>query len=332
MLDENHLVEKSMQLVWAKFAGHGVGELKILDTYLSRIDARKPETARVVFTKKEYTELLGLSSDIKTSQLKRYTSKLMDNKITIDLPKKKGQDQYMQRSLFPTCDVLYDEDLKQTVIVIECHKDLRQAFFDIAEDRYITYQLKNTIALTSQYSIRLYTLLKAKPYGWTVSVEELRERLDVPPKKTYEEFKRVNDLIIKRAVAEINEITDLHVTTEIIRKGRAAVAVRFNAVSTHPIPEEEDFEMPPLPEEEDDPLDFFAEALPTELTREQVDLLRSEAMKHVPYAVASFHERDLWIFDYLRSKTLLMRAQGKPVHPNAYFSWLSKAVEQDWKQ
>ena len=47
MLDERYWVEKSKALVWAQFQDYSPGELKILDTYLSRIDPRNPESSLV---------------------------------------------------------------------------------------------------------------------------------------------------------------------------------------------------------------------------------------------------------------------------------------------
>ena len=88
MLKETYNVEKSKALVWAQFSNYGAGELKILDTYLSRINARDSNSSCVKFTKKEYAELMGLDADVRTSQLKTYTRSLLSNVVTMDLPGK----------------------------------------------------------------------------------------------------------------------------------------------------------------------------------------------------------------------------------------------------
>ncbi|MBQ4510538.1 MAG: replication initiation protein, partial [Clostridia bacterium] len=59
---------------------------------------------------------------------------------------------------------------------------------------------KNIISLKSQYSIRLYPMLKDMPFGWTVELTELRKKLGATS-STYNEFKRFNDLILKKAIA-----------------------------------------------------------------------------------------------------------------------------------
>ena len=155
MLKDTNIVEKSKVLVWAKFQDYGIGELKILDTYLSRINARDPESALVSFTKKEYADLMGIDPNIRTSQLKAYTAGLLRNVVTIDLP---GEG-YVQYPLFSKAECRYDNELGQVLIKIRCHEELKPAFFDLAQKGYVQYQLKNVIALNSQFSIRLYTML-----------------------------------------------------------------------------------------------------------------------------------------------------------------------------
>ena len=88
MLDEKYIVEKSKALVWAQFQDYSPGELKILDTYLSRIDARNPDSSLVTFTKKEYEDVLD-ESEIKV--FKDFISRAKElNIIELSSSKKQG--------------------------------------------------------------------------------------------------------------------------------------------------------------------------------------------------------------------------------------------------
>ena len=339
MLSEKHIVEKSKALVWAQLQDYGIGELKILDTYLSRINARDPNSSVVTFTKKEYATLMNIDPNIRTSQLKTYTKKLLSNVVTIDLP----DEGYVQYPLFSKAECRYDQKQNQVLITVKCHEELKAAFFDITKDGYIKYQLKNVISLRSQYSIRLYTILKANPFGWTVKVEELRERLGASS-ATYNEFKRFNNMVLKKAVEEINDITDIDVTAENIKSGRSVVAVKFKVQQKKqlvldagdiPMPMEEIDEQIALDGFDnapyggpDDPLALVADALPPEFSRDQVDVLRNLALKHVPPEISNQPaEVEMWIFEYLQDKTKLMKAAGNVKTP---FGWLRRAVEEDW--
>ena len=51
-LNANNVIEKSKDLVWAKFKDWDAGELKLLEVYLSKINPREPEGSTVVFTMK----------------------------------------------------------------------------------------------------------------------------------------------------------------------------------------------------------------------------------------------------------------------------------------
>ena len=342
MLDERYIVEKSKALVWAQFQDYSSGELKILDTYLSRIDARNPDASSVTFTKKEYADLMGLDSEIRTEQLKAYTGGLLSNVVTIDLPEKG----YVQYPLFSEAKCYLDEKTGQVTIEVDCNHKLKAAFFDIAKNGYVRYQLKNIISLKSQYSVRLYPKLKDKPFGWQISVPELREMLGATA-SSYDNFKDFNKHVLQKAVKEINDITDITVTTQNVRKGRSVVAIKFKVEEKRQVlldkeqaalfaEEEEEqikidgmLEVEPSPiDDPDDPLSLCASALPADFSREQVELLRQLAIDHLPFTVATIEERELWLFDYLQQKTLLMKASPNVISP---FGWLRQAVAEDWK-
>ena len=341
MLDEKYIVEKSKALVWAQFQDYSSGELKILDTYLSRINPREPDSSLVTFTKKEYADLMGLDADIRTEQLKTYTGGLLSNVVTIDLPDKG----YVQYPLFSEAKCYLDEKSGQVTIEVDCNHKLKTAFFDLAKNGYVRYQLKNIISLRSQYSVRLYPKLKDRPFGWTVSVEELRQILGATA-SSYDVFKDFNKHVLQKAIKEINDITDIDVTTENIRKGRSVVSIKFTVKEKKQIlldkeqadllamEEEEqisldgvtDAEPSPIDDPED-PLALCASALPADFSREQVELLRNLAVYHLPFTVGSLAEKEMWLFEYLQKKTLLMRAAHNVQSP---FGWLRQAVAEDW--
>ena len=349
MLDERYIVEKSKSLVWAKFQDYSPGELKILDTYLSRIDARNPDASLVTFTKKEYAELMGLDSDIRTEQLKAYTGGLLSNVVTIDLPDKG----YVQYPLFSEAKCYLDEESGQVTIAVDCNQKLKTAFFDIAHNGYVRYQLKNIINLKSQYSVRLYPKLKDRPFGWTVSVAELREMLGATA-ASYDVFKDFNKHVLQKAVKEINEVTDIDVTTENIRKGRSVASIRFTVTEKNPhvmskeeaalfvdMEEDEEEEVdhnqmfldavftPSYVDVDDinDPLALFASALPSYFTREQAEMLRVLALEHLPFVVGTIEEKELWLHEYAYKKVKLMEATPDVQSP---FAWLRRAIMEDW--
>ena len=338
MLDPNYLVEKSKPLVWAKFNNYTANELKLLEVYLSRINARDPESSCVRFTKKEYCELMGIHPETKTQQLKKYTQKFLGNVITIDL----AGGGYEQYSLFTKATCKNDSELGQVVIDLNCNPDLKQVFFEIAEDGYIRYKLRNIISLSSQYSIRLYSLLKDKAYGnytWTVDIGELRSLLGITAPR-YESFKFLNSEILKKCEIEINENTDIRFTYEKITKGRLTRAIKFSIkqLDENNLPGQMNICDYPefLPDETNeepnaDPMmktyEFLSGACDDEFSIEQIKELSRLANDHVEFTF-NRDELDLSKFDYIRKKYLALNAKPQETIHSRY-GLLKHLVEND---
>jgi hypothetical protein len=172
---------------------------------------------------------------------------------------------------------------------------------------------------------------------------------------SYDVFKDFNKHVLQKAVKEINEITDITVTTENIRKGRSVASIRFTVTEKNPhVMSKEDAELFAKTEEavveevdrnqmfldavftpafvdiddQDDPLALFASALPSDFTREQVELLRLLALEHMPFTVGSLEEKELWLHDFEYKKVKLMDATPEVHSP---FAWLRRAIMEDWQ-
>lgn len=87
--------------------------------------------------------------------------------------------------------------------------------------------VKNVSSLSSTYSIRLYEMLQQfrSSGDRTISLEDFRSILDLEEK--YSDFKILNRALIKPAIAELNEKSNLAVTVETIKQGRSVTALRF---------------------------------------------------------------------------------------------------------
>lgn len=227
-LKDGNLVEKSKQLVWARFNHYTAGELRLLETYLSKINPRDPDSSTVQFTLAEYATLMELP-DLRAEQVKPYLRHFIESSVTIPIePENRKRTQFTILSLFCEGTCLYNEDLRQYVISISCNPKLQDVFFNLAESRYIRYRLRYTKDMKSQYSIRLYSMLRdwLNKGSYTVPIEQLREDLGAK-EKSYSQFRRFREWVIDRAVAEINAISDLKVSYTKIKKGRSVTDICF---------------------------------------------------------------------------------------------------------
>jgi plasmid replication initiation protein len=97
------------------------------------------------------------------------------------------------------------------------------------KERFVQYNLKYILPLASNYSIRIYQLLKEyeKLKKRTFTVDELREILQVPNSYLYADFKRK---IIKVAEKELLEHCDIYFKFEEIKDGKKVDEILFKII------------------------------------------------------------------------------------------------------
>ena len=113
-----------------------------------------------------------------------------------------------------TISIRLDEDLKPHLLQLK-------SFF-------VSYSFYYVLAMRSQYSIRLYEVLKSYENLGKVSfnLEDMRRLLDVPDGKL-ERWVDMKRYAIEKAIKEINLLTDVIVKYEPIKQGRAVHDVKF---------------------------------------------------------------------------------------------------------
>lgn len=111
---------------------------------------------------------------------------------------------------------------------IRLDEDMTPYLFDLQE-KFTSYGLYNILKMKSQYSIRLFEILKSYAYqkSKTFEVDELKRMLMVETIKSYDNFKDFRKKVLEIAIDEINELTDLTVSMEQITKGRKVEKVKF---------------------------------------------------------------------------------------------------------
>lgn len=95
------------------------------------------------------------------------------------------------------------------------------------EKQFTRVVVKNVSSLSSAYSIRIYELLQRfRSTGERyITVEDFRSALGLDGK--YSDFKMLNRDLLKPAIAELNEKSDLSVEVELVKRGRKVTSLRF---------------------------------------------------------------------------------------------------------
>lgn len=96
------------------------------------------------------------------------------------------------------------------------------------KERFIQYELVNVLAMKSQYSIRLYELIKShEAQGqWEVTLEDLRKLLYIEDNK-YTDWRNFSQRILQTSILEICNFTDLLVAYSPKRKDRKIYSIVF---------------------------------------------------------------------------------------------------------
>ena len=223
-LDPKYWVQKSDPLVLMRSVPFTLGELKILDTYISRINAADDTRRTVIFTKEEYEELMGITC-ANYRALQKHTKGMLGKVVELQMPNK----DYLQFVLF-TKAYYHKDEYGKPIIEITCTEEAKDLFFCINQYHYFKYALENVISLTRKASYLLYVYIRANRYRgeWDVSLDELRDTvLDCKGQESYQEYKIFKNRVLDPAVKEVNKKTDCHFEYEAVKRGRRVAKIKF---------------------------------------------------------------------------------------------------------
>lgn len=339
-LDPKHWVEKSDPLVLMRSVPFSLGELKILDTYISRINAVDDTRRTVIFTKEEYEELMGLTA-ANYRALERHTEGLLGKVVTLKMPDK----QFLKFVLF-TKAYYHKDEYGKPIIEITCTEEAKNLFFCIGKYHYFKYALENVIHLTRKVSYLLYLHILTNRYRgeWEVTLDELRDEvLDCKGQESYLAFKEFKRAVLAPAVKEVNEKTDCHFSYEPIRRSRKVAKIKFIYHPKAQIDGQFTFdELPTAPllagqnedREEyipvDDRLEFLSEACKNEFTPAQVEQLLEIIITiptgKLPPDNAAGGSLDIRRYHYLAER---YAAMNRYTPKNNRFNYLVKMLKDD---
>lgn len=201
-----------------------LSEFKILDTYLGRINSHDDAHRTVKFEKGELEELLGVKQ-LKPQVLDDRLKHLM---TTVRIPDKDNKRGFTRISLFEKAYAEQD-DYGVWEAELTCTETAKKYIFNVEEINYLRYKLKNIVNIKSRYTYIMFLYLWENKYRgtWEVPLDKLKSLLNCENEETYKQFKRFNDLILKKVQKEMHEVTDIRYDYETVKRGRSVVAVRF---------------------------------------------------------------------------------------------------------
>lgn len=215
----NLSVAKSNNLIDASYKLN-VQAQKLVLACLGKIDSR-PDAApqkEVTLTASEFSELMGI--DIKNAHRELY--KAADALFKSSIILHEGDDEIELYWIQEKAKKLKGEG---AIRIVWSDRILR--YICQLKSRFTTYKLRNIGSLQSGHSIRLYELLmKFNATGERVIyLDDFKSALGISDK--YPEFKVLNRDVIKPAIDELNQRSDLIIKFDTIKKGRTVAALVF---------------------------------------------------------------------------------------------------------
>ena len=204
----NSLIDASYQL--------NVQAQKLVLACLGKIDSRTDIPKEMKITAIEYADLMGIPNARR--DLYKAADSLFDAVIILKDEHEEIKLRWIQKSV---------KKIKGEGAVIITWADEVVKYISSLQIRFTTYKLRHIAKLKSGHSIRLYELLmRFNSTGERVIyLNDFKSSLGLSHK--YPQFKELNKFVIKPAVAELNQRSDLTIKYETIKKGRSVAALSF---------------------------------------------------------------------------------------------------------
>ena len=226
------IVRQSSELVEANYR-LSVSEQKVILNFISQIDSSKNELGVMRIGAKSLSDACGFNAQSGYRQLQETLKKLLNRSII--LQRRDGSGWYGSHWV-QSCDYVKLEDGDSDCSYVEFELDNRLLpHFVQLKERFLKSDLKSLLHFSRVYSSRFYMIFKNRMKIGHIryTFAEIIKLMELP--KAYaKRTTNIKEKVIKVAVEEINEITDIEVEYSYYKQGgRAHVGVDF---TFHPKP------------------------------------------------------------------------------------------------
>ena len=218
MLNKESWICKDNRLINASYKLN-LGELKLILAISSMVNPLDKEFKDYIISIKDFAKLLDVNLSTNKnfySRIKRASGLLLSKRVTIHENDGDFQTVWLSGIKY------YDNEGK---VAVSFHPKLIEYYLQLQQ--YTKYRLKNITDLNSEYSLKLYEILKQyEKVGERIyDLEELKKFLGV--EKQYDRYYNLKKRILLVTQKEINEKTDISFEFEEIKEGRSIKAIRF---------------------------------------------------------------------------------------------------------
>jgi plasmid replication initiation protein len=211
-------ISKSNELVEASY-NLTLWEQRLILAALSGLDSRKEISRDVVLTSSEYAELMQVPLKNAHRELYQATAKLYERSVIIKHDDHIEEFRWIQRK------AIYHKG--EGKVSFTWSEDIL-TYISQLERRFTQYRLADVAKLNTSYAIRIYELLMRfnQTHERWIKLEDFKSLLQLENK--YQLFRDLNKRVIKPAIKEINQSSNLEVYYSTKKQGRKVVGLQFD--------------------------------------------------------------------------------------------------------
>ena len=171
---------------------------------------------------------------------------------------------------------------------------------------------------------------------WEISLDELKKMLNCESEETYKQFKRFNDLVLKKIHKEINDVTDILYDYETVKDGHFVIAIRiiYKGMKKNLGDAGENQIIEELPQEileSEQRKDLWQRSLAEfNLTKGQLDVIRSFLVTlpdyKLPESPACYGDIELRQYHYIEQKVKEIKVRDNIKNP---YNYLVQIIKND---
>lgn len=202
----SYKVVKANEIIQKARYDLNITELKILAFIISKIKPNDTELREYAFSIKDFCQICGID----------YTSGKNYNRVKTLLKGLRDKSFWVMDENGHEVLVGWLQKARVSkgsgVIRVKLDEDMHQYLIGLIDNR-TQYEFLSTLPMKSEYSFRIYELLKSYAFtgGHTFNTDDLKRQLMAEHYKNFKEFRR---RVLEQAVKEINLYTDIEVSWE----------------------------------------------------------------------------------------------------------------------
>jgi plasmid replication initiation protein len=211
-------VLKSNSLIKASYRLNAQAQ-KLILACISKVDPRDEIPKEITITGAEYASVLSPHANVRRD-LYRAADALFESSVIIKDGNEETELYWVQKKV---------KKIKgETAVTLTWSDDVLKYISKLHAGEYTSYFLKDVVKLESSHAIRLYELLmqwRNTSHHLMMTIDDFRFSMGIGGK--YPQFATLNSMLIKPAVNEINECSDINLEYRTRKEGRKVVLLEF---------------------------------------------------------------------------------------------------------